>query len=106
MLLTLAPIGQLGAAVATGSANRELVISVRAEECQKGALRAAEVHVLAGGRWRGPYPPKKNGQVVIKGLTRGAVTVQVIAPGCKTFGDRYQLTDPREEITVRLEKAG
>jgi hypothetical protein len=106
MLLTLAPIDQLAAAVATGSANRELVISVRAEECQKGALRAAEVHVLAGGRWRGPYPPKKNGQVVIKGLTRGAVTVQVIAPGCKTFGDRYQITDPREEITVRLEKAG
>ncbi len=106
LLLILVPAGTPEGRGTARKSDHDLVIFVRAEECREGALRDAEIHILADGNWLGPYPPKTNGRVVIKNLPSGVVTVQVIAPGCKTFGKRYQLTDPQEEITVRLEKPG
>lgn len=44
----------------------------------------------------------QQGTAPIPPLKRGFVLIQVIAEGYQTFGDRYELTDPEQTVTITL----
>lgn len=44
----------------------------------------------------------QQGTAPIPPLKRGLVLIQVIADGYQTFGDRYELTDPEQTVTITL----
>jgi hypothetical protein len=44
----------------------------------------------------------QQGTVPIPPLKRGFILIQVIAEGYQTFGDRYELTEPEQTITITL----
>jgi uncharacterized GH25 family protein len=44
----------------------------------------------------------QQGTVPIPPLKRGFILIQVIAEDYQTFGDRYELTEPEQTITITL----
>jgi hypothetical protein len=44
----------------------------------------------------------QQGAAPIPPLKRGFILIQVIAEGYQTFGDRYELTEPEQNITITL----
>jgi len=44
----------------------------------------------------------RKGVVVLDGIPRGAVKVQVIAKGYQTYGNEHELSKPEEEFTVLI----
>lgn len=44
----------------------------------------------------------RKGVVVLDGIPRGTVKVQIIAKGYQTYGDERELSKPQEEVTVLL----
>jgi hypothetical protein len=47
-----------------------------------------------------------DGKAEATGLPYGKVRIQVIAPGFKTFGEDFDLSQPNMEITIKLQKPG
>jgi hypothetical protein len=45
-----------------------------------------------------------DGRAEATGLPYGKVRIQVIAPGFKTFGEDFDLSQPNMEITIKLQK--
>ena len=45
----------------------------------------------------------RKGVAVLSGIPLGAIKVQVIAKGYKTYGDEHELSQPEEELTIQLE---
>jgi hypothetical protein len=50
------------------------------------------------------WKTNKEGVIKVPNLPRGKVLVQVIAPGWKTFGQWYDLSDDEQTIKIRLQK--
>jgi hypothetical protein len=46
----------------------------------------------------------RSGVVTFKGVPRVKIKIVVAAAGCKTFGQRYDLEEEGETITIHLEK--
>lgn len=45
-----------------------------------------------------------DGKAGIGGIPYGKVRVQVIAPGFQTFGQDYDINQPTQEITIKLQR--
>lgn len=45
-----------------------------------------------------------DGQASFPGAPYGKMRVQVLAPGFQTFGEDYDINQPRQEITVKLKR--
>lgn len=46
----------------------------------------------------------QQGSVTIPEIPRGEVTIQIIAKDFQTFGGVYQLTDPTQTVTIKLNR--
>jgi 5-hydroxyisourate hydrolase-like protein (transthyretin family) len=46
----------------------------------------------------------EDGRAAINGIPYGKLRVQVIAPGFKTYGEDYEITQPSGEFTIKLKK--
>ena len=46
----------------------------------------------------------QEGNVTIPAISRGEITVQIIAKDFQTFGDIYQLTDSTQTISIKLNR--
>jgi 5-hydroxyisourate hydrolase-like protein (transthyretin family) len=46
----------------------------------------------------------EDGRATINGIPYGKMRVQVIAPGYKTYGEDYDISQPAHEITIKLKK--
>lgn len=45
-----------------------------------------------------------DGKAQVAGIPYGTLRVQVICPGFRTFGEDYSISNPKMEITIKLEK--
>jgi len=45
-----------------------------------------------------------DGKASVNGIPYGKLRVQVIAPGFKTYGEDYDISQPSHEITIKLQK--
>lgn len=46
----------------------------------------------------------EDGKAEVAGIPYGKMRVQVIAPGFKTYGEDYDINQPKHEITIKLQK--
>ncbi len=46
----------------------------------------------------------EDGKAAITGIPYGKMRIQVIAPGFKTYGDDYDINQPSQDITIKLQK--
>lgn len=46
----------------------------------------------------------EDGKAEVAGIPYGRMRVQVIAPGFKTYGEDYEINQPKHEITIKLQK--
>ena len=46
----------------------------------------------------------EDGKASVTGIPYGKLRVQVIAPGFKTYGEDYDISQPSHEITIKLQK--
>jgi len=44
----------------------------------------------------------RGGKVVLEDVPEGAVRVQIIARGYRTYGDQHEITGSEQELTIRL----
>jgi hypothetical protein len=45
-----------------------------------------------------------DGTATIGGITRGKIRIQVIAPGFRTYGQDFDISQPEHDITIKLQK--
>jgi hypothetical protein len=89
----------------TSDTTTKLVIKLQGGDKELVPICGARVFVFKSGDAQ-EFSAKTNneGVAVLRDVPRGKITVQVIASGFKTFGERYELVEKEESIEIELEK--
>ena len=94
------------------AANTKLTVQINSADTGKPIDRASVVVKFRHGlnvnmkkivtNWE--TRTNQDGKVTLPSMPQGEITIQVIAANYQTFGDVFQLTDPDQTISIKLNR--
>ena len=96
-------IGLVAAETKTSTLNFLVLKESNGKPVRNAAVVLHEVD-KNGKQGKGGFELKTNqdGKTFFDGVPYGQLRIQVLAPGFQTFGDDYQITQPVQEIIIKL----
>jgi hypothetical protein len=91
------PSNRLTIEVTGGDANKPI-------ENASVYVKTIEQHMIKDKKFEVQVKTNQNGTAHVPDAPMGRVQVQIVADGWKTFGQWYDITDPKQTIKIHLER--